>query len=127
MEIAMQIHHLDDNEANGIISIINRKSLPNDWFIERPTDETNLVLVRYDRNEDFESEVVERDFLFDNAAELLSFFEKKQNDEIKAFDLNVTLKIMTKEFALPIPTKLLGECGRLGIGIYILNLNSFER
>jgi len=86
MEIAMQIHHLDDNEADEIMSILSRKSLPSKWLIQRPTDETNSVLVRYLRNEFLESEVTMREILFDNATELLLSLEKNQIDEIKAFD-----------------------------------------
>lgn len=123
MEIALQIYHLDDNEADKIVSILDRKPLPRNWFVERPTDETNSVLVRFHRNEAFESEVVQRDFLFKRSTELLSVFDKKQMDEIKQHDLKITLRIMTKEFALPLPAKLLGECGRLGIDLYIYVLN----
>ncbi|WKZ46865.1 MAG: hypothetical protein QY306_13695 [Anaerolineales bacterium] len=122
MEIVLQIYHLDNNDEDldQIVSILERKGLREGWEINKPTDETNSILVRYNRNQKLEPEYAERDFLFNNVAEFLMPFEKKQIDEVKTFQLGVMLKIVTEEFALPIPAKLLTECGRLGIDIYIL-------
>ena len=120
MEIVLQIYHLDynDEDINGIVSILERRHLQEGWKIHMPTEETNSILIRYDRNEKLEPEYAERNFLLTNAAEFLMPFEKEQIDEVKAYQLGVMLKIVTEEFALPIPAKLLAECGRLGVDLY---------
>ena len=122
MKIVLQIYHLDDNDEDlaEIVSILERKRLQKGWKIHKPTEETNSILIRYDHNQKLEPEYAERDFLLNNAAEFLVPFEKKQIDEVKAFQLGVMLKIVTEEVALPIPAKLLAECGRLGIDLYIM-------
>lgn len=128
MNVFLQIHHLDDGEeADEIISIIEQKHLPNNWLIERPTEESNSVLIQYVQNETFNLEYVERDFLFNKAVELLMSIDVEQIEKIKVHQLGVILKIITNEFALPIPADLLGECGRLKIDIYVLNLNLFNK
>ncbi|MEW6085328.1 MAG: hypothetical protein AB1607_12095 [Chloroflexota bacterium] len=122
MEVVLQIYHLDDTDEdiNAIVSILERKRLLEGWKINIPTEETNSILIKYDRNEKLEPEYIERDFRLNNAAEFLMPFEKKQIDEVKAYQLGVILKIVTEEFALPIPAKLLAECGRLGVDLYVL-------
>jgi hypothetical protein len=122
MEVVLQIYHLDDTDAsvNEIVSILQRRHLQEGWKINKPTEESNSILIKYDHKEKLEPEYFERDFLFNNTTEFLMPFEKEQVDEIKAFQLGVILKVVTEEFALPIPAKLLAECGRLGIDLYIL-------
>lgn len=122
MEIVLQIYHLDynDEDLDEIVSILERSRLQEGWTINKPTEETNSILFRYNRNTKLEPEYVERDFLLNNAAEFLMPFEKKQFDDVKEFQLGVMLKIITEEFALPVPAKLLAECGKLGIDLYIL-------
>ena len=122
METVLQIYHIDDNDEglDEVVSILERRRLQEGWKINKPTEETNSILIRYNRNTKLEPEYVERDFLLNNAAEFLMPFEKKQFDEVKAFQLKVMLKIITEEFALPVPAKLLAECGRLGIDLYFL-------
>ena len=125
MEVVLQIHHLDDTDEdiNKIVAILERRHLQEGWKISRPTEESNSILIKYDRTQKLEPEYVERDFLLNNAAEFLMPFEKKQIDDVKTFQLGVMLKIVTEEFALPIPAKLLAECGRLGIDLYILYIS----
>ena len=122
MEVYLQIYHLDDGDesTNEIISILERRPLADSWSIERLTEESNQIQVKYNRSKKLEPKYLERDFLLNNAAELLMPIEKEQIEEVKAYQLGVILKIITTEFALPIPAKLLTECGRLGIDLYIL-------
>jgi hypothetical protein len=122
MEVALQINPVeDDYEADDVISLLNRKNLPPDWFVERPDDETKSVLIRQYRNKEFTTKEVERKFLFDNTADLLTYFEKKQIDHIKDLNLFVTIRVILEETAYLIPAALLGECGRLDIDIYVSN------
>lgn len=122
MEIVLQIYHLDDTDesVNEIVSILQRRRLQEGWTINKPTEESNSILIRYNRKEKFEPEYIERNFLLNNVVDFLIPFEKEQIDEVKAFQLGVMLKIVTEEFALPVPAKLLAECGRLGVDLYIL-------
>ncbi|HVN16098.1 MAG TPA: hypothetical protein VMT73_10200 [Anaerolineales bacterium] len=124
MEVFLQIHHLDDGEeANEIIAVLKKKRMADSWMIQRPTEESNSVIVEYIGNEKIEPEYVKRNFLFDKATELLISMEREQIEKIKEYHLGVMLKIVTTEFALLIPSKLLGECGRLGVDIYVLNIS----
>ena len=43
MEIVLQIYHLDynDEDINGIVSILERRHLQEGWKIHMPTEETN--------------------------------------------------------------------------------------
>lgn len=112
--LAIHIRPLDDdNESKEIIGLL-KKAIDKKWLIERPRKETNAIFIPIKSEKDDNEKLLE-------AKQLLKSLNKKTINSIKNYDLSISLRIHHNNFYLSLPDFLISECGRLGIGIDILN------
>jgi hypothetical protein len=121
-QIAIHIYPLDDNEeAEEIIQLLNQVGIGERWVVERPTEETNSILVRVNVAEASNQESKVREQKWERAIFLLGELDKETIHKIKGMDVDVAVRIHTPESYLPIPAEFVSECGRLSLEICIFN------
>ncbi len=114
----------DDNEFKKIKDKL--KNISKNYRIEKPTDETNALIIPVEiKNKDYESWKL-RDEKIKKMIKLLEKLDIKFIKYVKSIGLSANLKIYTDEFAIPLPLNLLKECSRLGIDIYIINIKKIK-
>ena len=119
-EVALQIHHLDDDEeADFIENLLRNALLATGSRLERPTSETNSILIFDNSPITFTSADEHLCILLDRSLNLLSAITSDQIQEILSLDLGIRLFIQAESCRIELEPELLAKCGELGIRITI--------
>jgi hypothetical protein len=123
-DVVLQIHHLDDgDEADTVVAVLSTAVESSGCRIERPSHETNSILVHCGPACDEDSDdPVRLENRLDKAASLLTALSKEDVDAIHAMDLEIMLCIQTDADRIWLPPELLHACASHGIGISVVDM-----
>ncbi len=126
INIVLQIYHLDDGEeARDVAALIEDTAAEAGWAIEAPTDATNSLLV-VDRADFAAMSTMERqEAALNRATTLLCSISEAQVNDIRAYDLGVSLCIECSSGLFRISDALIAQCARLAIDITVFDADRF--
>jgi hypothetical protein len=120
--LALHVYHLDDGpDTDAVIALLAEAGVGPEWQIQRPTEETNAILLPVDLDGAGRKLWQVRQQKLEKAVALLSMLQPAPIDDIRASHLSTAMRIHTTEFYLPLPANFVKECSRLGLEICILN------
>ena len=112
-ELAFHVYHLDDGpEADAVIAFLTDAGIGSKWRIERPTDETNSILIPIELESNsahcppFDPPNLEK------AVAFLRTLRPEPLAAIRAMQLSTAMRFHTRGFLLQLPTDFVNECGR---------------
>lgn len=122
--LALIIKPLDDNEeAEEIAPLLPGTGIGVEWEIQRPTEETNAIIIPVVENEQVPAEHWKREQQLrghlDRAIELLRGLERSTVAEIQRLHLDVFIRIHIPETYLFLPPDFTEACGRLGLELRV--------
>lgn len=123
-KVYLKIKSFDVGMHNRIISALKKLSLPKEWLINEEIlvddeDLYSIIWVKDQSNEQYFSDIDERDDRLKRATKLLDKFDKNIISEIKELDPIIFLGITTKQEFLPLNLDLMNMCARTGVEIYL--------
>ena len=121
MDVALQIHHLDDGDETDVVEsalaeLAGRAGL----IFERPTEETNSALVRsgpIGASEEWRALSLHLSRMHD----FLKHVQPIDLDPIRELGIGITLRICCSGYSQVLEPFILKECGRLDIPIQMFN------
>ena len=124
--VTLQIHHLDDgDETEFVLSHVVRAATSVGCAIERPTDETNSVLIHCLFEEDDKERKLSG--LLRKAEVLISKITSAEVEAVRAIDLQFTLVVESASWHVDLEPALLKVCGEKLISIRIVDNNKYMR
>ena len=124
-QVALQIHHLDEGEeANLVVSAIAEAAATSGCRIERPSEETNSILVHCEAPEEDklgDGQAIQG--MLEKATSLIGMLTQKNVDSIYQLDLRIMLSIQTSSDRVWLEPDLLKACAKHAIGISLYDMS----
>ncbi|MBV6412601.1 MAG: hypothetical protein OMOMHJEC_00373 [Xanthomonadales bacterium] len=124
--VTLQIHHLDDgDETDFVLSHVGRAATSVGCEIERPSDQTNSVLIHCVFEEDDKERKLSG--LLRRAEALISNLTRAEVEAVRAIDLEIALVVESDYWQVYLEAELLKVCGEKSISIRVVDIEKCMR
>ena len=122
--VTLQIHHLDEgDETDFVLSHVERAAAISKCGIERPSDETNSILIHCLFNHSSKEERFAG--LLGVAELLITSLTKEEVEAVRSIDVELTLVVESGSWFVHLDSSLLIACGEKSISIRVIDNEKF--